>query len=267
MLRIDDMPLKEVRKLFSRRSNGIARIIGDVHYHREFLSQTLHNKRDILVWLPNSYKTSKKKYPVLYMHDGQNIMDPKTAFAGVDWRIDETASKLIRQNKIKEVIIVGINNTPDRLEEYSGSAKGQSYIKFLLEELKPFIDRKYRTLSGAENTSVMGSSMGGLISFFIVWNHPDKIKNAACLSSSFYYDKDKAIKMVKDSEGKKDIKVYIDHGEDGLREGQKIFSALTEKDYLIGKDIDYFYAPGAEHNEAEWAKRLERPLKFLLGKK
>ncbi len=113
----------------------------------------------------------------------------------------------------------------------------------------------------------MGSSMGGLISFLIAWKHPDVFSKAGCLSSSFYYNKDKILKMVKNYRGKKkNIQIYIDHGEDGLEKGQKMFSLLTEKGYIIGTDIDYYYAPGAAHNENAWAERLERPLLFFFGK-
>ncbi|MEO8399972.1 MAG: alpha/beta hydrolase-fold protein, partial [Ignavibacteriaceae bacterium] len=193
-----------------KKKVGKIKIVGTVKYHKKFKSTFLQNERDIIVWLPPSYNTElEKKYPVLYMHDGQNIMDPKTSFAGVDWRADETATKLIKEHKLNEIIIVGIYNTPDRLEEYSDSKKGENYIKFLIEELKPFIDSNYRTKIDKENTAVMGSSMGGLISFLIVWKYPDVISKAASLSTSFYYDNEKAIEMVKNENVQKNIKVYI----------------------------------------------------------
>lgn len=246
-------------------------IVGKVEYHKEFASSILNNKRDIIVWLPIGYNPQKnpnKKYPVLYMHDGQNIMDPKTAYVGKDWRVDETVMKLIRQKKIKEIIVVGIYNTPDRLDEYSWTEKGQNYLKFIVTELKPFIDSNYKTLSDKDNTAVMGSSMGGLISFYAAWHYPDIFSMAACMSSSFYYNNDKSLKLVQSYRGKKkQVKFYIDHGEDGLIRGQKMFCLLSQKGYVLGQDIDYFYAPGAEHNEKEWAARLERPLLFFFKHK
>ncbi len=244
------------------------KIIGEVKYHRKFYSAHLDNKRDVIVWLPPSYNLElRRNYPVLYMHDGQNIMDPKTSYAGIDWRVDETLTKLIKRNQIQEIIVVGINNSKERLEEYSDTEKGRRYINFIVEELKPFIDYEYRTLSGNNNSVVMGSSMGGLISFLIAWNHPEVFSNAGCLSSSFHFQDDKAIKMVKDYNGpKKNIKIYIDHGEDGLIRGQKMFCTLTKKGFMVGSDIDYYYATGAEHNENAWADRLERPLLFFFKK-
>jgi predicted alpha/beta superfamily hydrolase len=251
-----------------KKTPGKVRIIGNVIHHRNFSSINLNNTRDIIVWLPPSYNDSMgKRYPVLYMHDGQNIMNPKTSFNGTDWRVDETLTKLIQEDKIEEVIVVGIYNTSDRLEEYSDCEKGKKYIRFIIDEVKTFIDLRYRTLRDRKNTAVIGSSMGGLISFFMVWNHPDVFCKAGCLSSSFHYNSDRAIEMVKKYYGqKKKIKIYIDHGEDGLVKGQKMFSELIAKGYALGKDVDYYYAPGAEHNENAWADRLERPLLFLFKK-
>lgn len=252
----------------AKKKIGINKIIGQVKYYKNLKSKFLELSRDVFVLLPPGYnENSEKKYPVLYMHDGQNLINPKTSFSGYDWRVDETAYKLIRQKKIQEIIIVGIYNTEERLEEYSSSNKGKNYIKFIIEELKPFIDLNYRTKSDKENTAVMGSSMGGLISFLIVWNFPEVFSKAACLSSSFFYNNEEAIRMVRNSKEKKKIKLYIDHGEDGLPRGQKMFCVLTKKNYLIGTDIDYYYAPGAEHNEIAWANRLERPLLFLFSRK
>lgn len=246
-------------------------IVGKVEYHKAVFSPILNNKRDIVVWLPTSYnpiKNPEKRYPVLYMHDGQNIMDPKTAYVGKDWRVDETVLKLIRQKKIKEIIVVGIYNSPDRLDEYSWSEKGQNYLKFIVAELKPFIDSAYKTLSDKDNTAIMGSSMGGLISFYAAWHYPEVFSMAGCMSSSFYYNNDRSIKQVEEYTGpKKHVMFYIDHGEDGNVRGQRMFVELSKKGYIIGQDIDYYYAPGAEHNEREWAARLERPLIFFFGNK
>lgn len=259
---------EEIKKTKRKYRQEKDEIVGKVEYHKEVFSPILNNKRDIVVWLPIGYNPQRnpdKKYPVLYMHDGQNIMDPKTAYVGKDWRVDETVMKLIKQKKIKEIIVVGIYNSPDRLDEYSWTEKGQNYLKFIVTELKPFIDTTYKTLSDKENTAIMGSSMGGLISFYAAWHYPDIFSMAGCLSSSFYYNNDRSIKQVEEYNGpKKRIKFYIDHGEDGSTRGQRMFVELSKKGYVIGQDLDYFYAPGAGHNEKEWAARLERPLLFFF---
>ncbi len=260
-----------LKKRFRKKSKtyrGRKKIIGDIRYHKKFHSEYLHNERDVFVWLPPSYLiVPGKRYPVLYMHDGQNLMDPTTSFSGTDWQVDETVSGLIKAGKMHEIIIVGINNTEDRLEEYSDSKKGNNYIKFIIEELKPFIDSTYSTIPDARNTAVMGSSMGGLISLLIVWRNPSVFSMGGCMSSSFYYNNDRIFKTIRDSSKPgPGIKIYIDHGEDGLTRGQRMFTLLSEKGFLIGTNIDYFYVPQAEHTESAWAERMERPLVFFFGK-
>jgi predicted alpha/beta superfamily hydrolase len=254
-------------KTAGRKYRGRKKITGEVRYHRGFHSVFLGNERDVFVWLPPSYSLqSAKKYPVLYMHDGQNLIDPATSFMGVDWQVDETVTGLIKTGELKEIIIVGIYSTENRLEEYSDSETGRNYIKFLIEELKPFIDSSYRTVRDSKNSAVMGSSMGGLISFIIAWRYPEVFSMAGCLSSSFYYDNDKIFEMLKNyNRPPRGLKIYIDHGEDGLTRGQKMFAVLTQMGFVIGANLDYYYAPAAEHNEAAWADRLVRPLLFFFG--
>ena len=260
--------LKRKRVFRKKKRTDTKAIIGNVEFHREIYSKILDKKRDFFVWLPPGYNLNpSKSYPVLYMHDGQNLIDPKISYAGKDWQVDETVTRLIKEYKIKEVIVVGIYNTGDRLEEYSDTEKGEKYLKFLIEELKAFVDSKYKTLPDPNNTAIMGSSMGGLASFLAAWKHPDVFSMTGCMSSSFYYNDDKVFKMLDEYSGpKKHIKFYIDHGEDGLVRGQKMFCKLTQMGYIIGTDLDYYFAPGAEHNESEWAKRLERPLLFFFGR-
>jgi len=259
---------KRKRKLRRNKQVGSVAVIGNVEYHRKVFSRFMDKKLDFFVWLPPGYNAdNSKSYPVLYMHDGQNLIDPKIAFAGNDWQVDETATRLIKEYKIKEIIVVGIYNTKDRLEEYSDTEKGEKYLKFIVDELKPFVDAKYRTQNDSKNTAIIGSSMGGLISFIAAWKNPEVFSMAGCMSSAFYYNDEKVFKMIDEYEGpRKHIKFYIDHGEDGLLRGQKMFCKLTQLGYIIGTDIDYFYARGAEHNEKEWANRLERPLLFFFGK-
>ena len=148
-------------------------IVGDIEYLHEFYSVNLKNERDIIIWLPPSYLYSQKSYPVLYMQDGQNLFDPNTSFIGQDWKVDEVVSELIKDKLIDEIIVVGIYNSKDRLDEYNYfSEKGKKYANFLIRELKPFIDENYRTIPKASKTAISGSSMGGLISFQLFWNFP-----------------------------------------------------------------------------------------------
>ena len=165
-----------------------AEIIGNVRYHRQMASPLLKHARDIIVWLPPTYlRTKQRRYPVLYMHDGQNLFDPATAFLNNDWRADEMADRLMRKKRMKEVILVGIYNTPERIPEYSGGKPGRNFARFVVEELKPLIDSTYRTMPEAKHTAVLGSSMGGLSAFYFAWWYPEVFSQAACMSSSFFW--------------------------------------------------------------------------------
>ncbi len=247
-------------------------IVGSVRYHRDLAGEGLNYKRDLIVWLPPSYeKEPERRYPVLYMHDGQNIIDPSTSFIGYDWHMDEVSDSLIRAKAMEEIIIVGMSNSPDRSPEYSDTPLGRSYAAFVIGVVKPLIDKTYRTKPDRENTAVMGSSMGGLISFLFTWWHPEVFSKAGCLSSAFLVDHDKILREVKEFKGgRKDIRVYLDCGtldlEDRLRLGSETMARiLTEQGYKAGRDFEYFLDEGATHNERAWAGRVWRPLIFLFG--
>lgn len=244
-------------------------IIGQVEYIHEFYSCNLKNERDIIVWLPPSYLTSHKRYPVLYMHDGQNLFNPQTSFIGYDWKVDETITQLLNKNEIEEIIVVGIYNTKDRLEEYNYfTAKGKNYAKFIVQELKAHIDENYRTKHSAANTAVMGSSMGGLISFQLVWNMPGVFGKAGCLSNSFWVDNKAVFPMVENNSKKiKDIKLYLDCGDcetELIDDNTNMYKLLYETGYK--DNLKWHVQEGAVHSEVDWAKRLYIPLKFLFGK-
>lgn len=247
-------------------------ITGTAVFHREIKSQFLENPRDVVVWLPPSYEAGKDRYPVLYMHDGQNIFDPHTSTLGFDWRLDEVATALIAEGKIREIIIVGIYNTDERTAEYSPAHLGPDYTRFLMEELKPFIDSHYRTLTDPANTAVMGSSMGGLISFDLAWEHPDVFGMAGCLSSAFLVDNNEILKRVaKTAKPPLTVKFYLDNGTKGLekklsRGFRKMAKLLKKKGYTEGVNLVIYKDEGAEHSETAWAHRVHRPLLFFFGK-
>lgn len=254
-------------------SKPAGHITGSVNYHRNFRSRFLKYERTLVVWLPPSYnRTVRKRYPVLYMHDGQNILDPATAFAGVDWQVDETADALIRQKRIEEIIVVGVYNSPDRLKEYADTPKGRRYMKFLINEVKPFIDITYRTKPDRDNTAVMGSSMGGLISLYLIWKHSPIFSKAACLSSTFGWRKGEVLKMIhKTKHPPRNVRIYFDHGgtggeTSGLRYFRNLKKVFIKKRLKEGVDYVSFYDKPGDHSEQAWAKRLWRPLIFMFGK-
>ena len=256
-------------RLSRARTGGIT---GTVRYHRRLRGEGLRYDRDIVVWLPPSYgKDPARRYPVLYMHDGQNVFNPATSFDRFDWRADEVADSLIRAQAIEEIIIVGINNTPDRLSEYSDTPLGRKYAGFVVERVKRLVDSRYRTKPSRENTAVMGSSMGGLISMMFVLWYPAVFSKAACLSSSVgsgMGEKDLEERFSENQLGK-NLRVYMDVGEleKSLVPGNEALAAfLQENGFESGKNFEFFLAKGALHNERAWAHRLWRPLVFLFSR-
>ncbi len=248
-------------------------ITGTVKYHHKLKGEEIRD-RDVAVWLPPGYdEHPDKRYPVLYMNDGQNMFDPQTSAFGVDWQIDEAADSLIKKGYISPIIIVAIYNTPDRWSEYNQGSVGDAYMNFIVNNLKPFIDSTYRTLPGREYTAVGGSSMGGLIAFVLLWVHSDVFSQAACISPAFKIRGIDFVTQVENYTGeKKAIRIYIDNGnvglEDSLQAGiDEMLSALKEKGYSEGDDLYYYNAPGAKHFESDWAERIWRPLIFMFGNK
>ena len=264
-----------------RQAGGI---VGTVRYHRGLRGEGLRYARDLIVWLPPSYeKETSKRYPVLYVHDGQNLFDPSTSFIGYDWHVDEVADSLIRFGKIEEIIIVGIYNSPDRGPEYSNTELGKAYARFVAHQVKPMIDSTYRTKPDRLNTAVMGSSMGGHISFLLTWWYPDIFYQAACLSPAFYTPvlgengnptglDDRTLQQVRSYTGKKkDIRLYMDCGGVGMDETLKpgmdmMADLLAAKGYEKQKEFQVFFDKQADHNERSWAARVWRPLMFMFGK-
>jgi predicted alpha/beta superfamily hydrolase len=243
-----------------------------LNYHRKFPSSVLGDERDLIVWLPPNYaKAPGRRFPVIYAHDGQNLFDPATAFAGVAWQLGEAANTLIHAGKIEPVIVVGIANTMARQEEYSPK-RGRQYAAFLIDEVKPFIDKTYRTLSSRQHTAVLGSSLGGLISLYLVWWHPEVFSMAGCLSGSWMWDNAAAIRMVEsESPPAPEIKIYLDHGSEGAEGNQawvyrSMRDALVRCGFRLGKNLAYYFGINDEHNEAAWGRRVGRALLFLFRK-
>lgn len=248
-------------------------ITGNVEYIFNLKTHIQLLPRDVIVWLPPGYyENTEQRYPVLYMHDGQNIIDPETSFLGIDWQIDETADSLIKLNKIEPMIIVGVYNTTNRRTEYSENDTGYAYIDFLAGELKPMIDKRYRTKPERENTAVAGSSMGGLISFMAAWEKPEVFAKAACLSPAFKIGKYDFVDNVLTYEGKlKDIFLYIDNGGIGLDNSlqagiDEMLTAIKNIGYQEGENFVWVKDKFAEHNESAWAERAHLFLKLFFGK-
>jgi len=249
----------------------VGQITGNVKYHKQMHGDGILD-RDIIVWLPPDYeKNTSEKYGVLYMHDGQNIIDPKTSSFGIDWQVDESCDSLIKVGKIPPVIVVGMSSSADRGLDYSPGVKGTAYMNFIIHKVKPLIDATYRTKSDRKNTFVGGSSMGGLISMMLVWEHSEIFSGAICMSPAFQYKNfDYVPKILSDKEQKKDIKIYLDMGTVGLETQLEpgvnaMINALNAKNYINTKDYFYIKEQNARHFEAAWARRFPKAMIFLLN--
>ncbi|MHC2991062.1 histidine kinase [Pontibacter sp. HJ8] len=246
-------------------------ITGTVQYHRAIAGNGLQ-KRDLVVWLPPGYEKGNNRYPVLYLHDGQNIMDPATSSFGVDWRVDETADSLIRAGEINPMIIVGINNTSDRMDEYTPGEKGTAYMDLVVNTIKPLVDQHYRTKTGPKHTLTGGSSAGGIMAFMLAWEHPNVFSKAICMSPAFKVMHIDYVKDVLAYTGKKKVLFfYIDNGgidlEEKLQPGiDEMLNALQQKGYREGKDYFWVRDPEAPHFESAWARRMPLALKLMQGK-
>jgi predicted alpha/beta superfamily hydrolase len=267
------------------------RVTGTVE-HLAPLQSKFVDRRNVEVWLPPGYATAEpRRYPVIYVHDGQNVFDPATSFIGVDWGIDETMTRLITEQKIPEAIIVAIWNTPKRLSEYMPQRAlervaeseldgmfrpvrqqplGDAYLKYLVTELKPAVDARYRTRPDRAHTSVMGSSMGGLISLAAICEYPEVFGGAACLSTAWTVAGGVAARdLEKILPDPTTHKIYFDFGtetKDGRYEAlqQEVDAQMKRAGFAAGVNWITKSFPGAEHSERAWQKRVHEPVEFLL---
>ncbi len=263
-------------------------LTGDIRLHKDFHSKILNNDRDVIVYLPSGYdKDKQRRYSVLYFHDGQNLFDGATSFIpGQEWRVDEAAEVLIASGKIEPLIIIGVYNTgKDRIDEYTPVAdpkykaggKADLYGRLLVEELKPFIDKTYRTKKGAAHTGLGGSSLGGLVSMYLGLKYPNVFGRVAVVSPSVWWGNNQIVHQVGTLPKKPPLRIWLDIGtkEGGNAEEAKhtvdgarlLKNALVKKGWKLEKDLKYFEAQGAEHNERAWAARVEQILEFLFPRK
>lgn len=264
--------------------------------------------RRVVVWLPPGYSARGPKSAVLYMHDGQNLFDKATAGYGMEWEIDEHLSQLIADKKVRPTIVVGIWNTPKRLQEYvpskafnglpaeyrdkvralyGGDPLSDGYLKFIVRELRPMIDRKFNVKTDRANTAIMGSSMGSLISLYAIDEYPEVFGAAGMMSTHwplFIKPDGQSVSQeeyeVVSSAFERYLaaalpdptthKLYFDHGTETLDAIYKQYQDLVDK--VVAKrgykpDVNSMTRsfPGQKHNEISWASRVDIPLTFLLA--
>lgn len=242
-------------------------ISGRVRIMRGAYSPQLDVHRDVIVYLPPSYHDTAKRYPVIYMQDGQNLFDAGTAFGGQEWHVDETLEMLAATEGIEAIVVAPYHGEKMRVQEYTPfpnvwNGQGQLYLDWLRDTLKPMVDRDFRVLPDRKHTGILGSSMGGLISMYAFFHYAETFGFAGVMSPAFWvghwaiYDSVQHAPFV---EGK----IYLDNG---TREtsARRMNALLCKKGYTTGVNLKYVVEQDAEHTESAWARRMPDALRFLL---
>jgi predicted alpha/beta superfamily hydrolase len=248
---------------------------GSLAVLRDVRSPQLHNRRDVYVYLPPSYGAAgDRRYPVLYMHDGQNLFDPALSFSGA-WRVDlamQTAARLGF-----EAVVVGVSNMGgSRLDEYApffdesvgGGGAADLYVDFLLHTLKPMIDAQFRTRPEPAATGILGSSMGGLVSLYAFFREPHAFGACGVLSPALWFGKRAILPFVEAAEpapGRIWLDVGTAEGARTVHNVRLLRELLLRKGYVEGESLRVMIAAGAAHNEAAWGRRIKKAIPFLLG--
>ena len=251
-----------------------------LHMHRDFESSYLPDKRNVIVYLPPGYdREPGRTYPVMYMHDGQNLFDPRTAFIpGQTWRVREQADEAILEGAVEPLLIVGIYNTGDRrLAEYTperdwqmGGGEAANYGLLLTRELMPWIARRYRVRTDRESTGLGGSSLGGLVTFYLGLRHAEYFGRLAVLSPSVWWNHKSILGYL--TERAPEIwerpRLWLDVGD---REGRRtlanaehLYRRLIANGWRPGETLHFERVEGGTHDEASWATRVRPMLEFLF---
>ena len=245
----------------------------NVHVMPAIEMSSLQRERTYRIYLPDGYQDSSKRYPVLYMHDGQNLFDDATSFVG-EWGVDETLNQLAKTCGL-ELIVVGIDHG-DKLRmtelnpydnERFGRGEGDDYVDFLVKELKPKIDREYRTLAGREHTAIMGSSMGGLISNHAINRYPQSFGMAGIFSPS-YWIAPQIFTASETNPSLPETRLYLLTGEqegEEMREGHRKMQVLLEA-RLPARNRYTELNPQGEHNEKFWRQEFPQAVSWLFQK-
>ena len=254
-------------------------LTGLIKTHQRFRSRFLPGERTLVVYLPPGYQPrAARRYPTMYLQDGQNLFDKATSI-GEEWRADETAQGLIEAGDIEPIILVGIYNMGDkRVDEYAptavegkGGGKADDYGRMLVEEVKPYIDRKYKTLPSAASTALGGSSLGGLLALHLSLKYPTAFNRIAALSPSIWWDDRFIVRAVQSLPAKLPLRIWLDagtgEGEEVLGDVRALRDALVAKGWVPDHDLRYVEAEGGQHNEQSWAARFGDVLRFLYPRK
>jgi len=284
--------MEEIQKTENQNSGimpGVIRadgVTGDLRLH-EFHSRIFHNARFLRVWLPPGYDDPEnvgRRYPILYLNDGQNLFESATSFTGIEWQVDETADRMIREGTVPPMIMVGIDNaSKDRIREYMPHrslhpvivrTQGNRYPDFLIKEAMPFVARNYRVATGPENTGLGGSSLGALISLYTAAMRPNVFGRLLLESPSLWASNRQMIRQSREIKRWPE-RIFLATGTaeagrpdrdqsmvDDVRELASIFRRAGVDD----RHLKLFIDEGASHHESAWARRFPKALAFLFGR-
>ena len=257
--------------------------VGDVRSIGPFRIPALDREREVQIYLPPGYERNPgRRYPVMYMFDGQNLFDESTAFAG-EWQMDETCERLITRGELPEMIVVGIFNGEERrIREQTpwpthvdpGPAEGEQFLDWIVEDIKSRIDRGFRTLPDASHTGIGGSSLGGLTSLYAGLTRPQVFGRVLAMSSAFWIGGRKIHDVIRKADRRRRPRVYLDCGRfEGsrcsqalfLRQSRDVADTLRMHGFRDGADLCWVEDPRGHHSEADWARRLPAALQFLWG--
>lgn len=244
--------------------------------HARFPSAFLTHERDITVYLPPGHGTLRTACPVLYLHDGQNLFEPERAHvAGQHWRVGETVDALVSAGDVPPVVVVGIDNTgTSRIHEYTptadqrlGGGQADAYGRFLIEELKPFIEETYRTRSDSGGVGLGGSSLGGLVTLHLGLTRPGVFGSLVAMSPSVWWDRRVILNTVRRARPRPAARIWVDmgtaEGHRALDDARLLKAALVGAGWKVGRDLHYAEYEGGTHSEAAWADRFGAVLKWL----
>ena len=265
------MPTQGIAPTPLPASAPVLNAVGTFVTHKAFHGRGLRD-RDLVVWLPPGYATDTgRRYPVLYMLDGRNVFFAATSSFGVPWGVDKAVERLIASGAIGPLIVVAVDNTPDRTDEYMPGPLAETYMDFMVGTLKPFIDSAYRTRPGPADTLIGGSSSGGTLAFMLAWEHPDVFGRAMCMSPAFRIERWDYVRTVRATPVvPRGLRVYLDIGtvdlEARLTPGlDGMLAALRERGWREGVDFAVVREEGARHSEAFWGRRVPHALTLRLG--
>jgi predicted alpha/beta superfamily hydrolase len=286
--------------LRGKQNDATSTLQGKIIYQHNFYLPELNDFRTIRIYLPPGYESGSTNYPVMYMHDGQNLFDKLTSSYGMSWEISKTVDDWVEQGRHKGFIVVGIDNNSEgmgRYNEYSPwssecvkqylekttlevrvGGDGFAYIDCLVNTLKPYIDRHYRTQNGPENTLIGGSSMGGFISLAAAFCYPEVFGKVIACSTAVFFEEDALSTFIAESPKPENQMIYMDIGTNEtsnaklaefpslyVDSNERLYQLLQSKGFAVDVDLRYVIEDGAEHNEKAWARRFPHAVQWLFA--